>query len=153
MKKILIVLILSAISVLSLSAENVVDFDNAELKWTVEGEKLVISFEAETKGWVAVGLGSSRMDGATIFIGYDKRGEAFFEEHQGAGHFHRKSAVQRPVEYELTETDGVTIMKFSIAKSDFVSQGMKELPVIVAYGARDNFSSMHRYYSRTVLEF
>ena len=153
MKKLLVSLFFLLTAAGFVFSQNVIEFSKVDREWSVKDQQLVIGIEAETKGWIAVGLGSSRMDGSIIFIGYSKNGEAFFQEHLGKGHSHRKTAVQRPVEYEVTETDGVTRLEFSVAKSDFVSAGDKRLPVIVAYGARDDFTSLHRYRDSTVIEF
>ena len=136
-----------------LIAENTVDFKKADFSWSLAGDDLTITIEAETKGWIAVGLGSSRMDGSEMFIGYNKDGEAFFEEHLGKGHSHKKTAGQRPVEYTVIESGGKTLMEFTVAKSDFISGSAGELPVIIAYGARDNFTSMHRYRDSGVITF
>ncbi len=153
MKKLLIVSLLLFIITGFVTAENLIELKKASLEWGLDGDELTISLKAETKGWIAVGLGSSRMDGSAIFIGYNKDGEAFFEEHLGKGHGHQKTDIQRPVVYEVEETDGVTTVKFTVLKSDFTGSGASKLPVIVAYGARDNFTSMHRYRDSTVISF
>jgi hypothetical protein len=153
MKKIAVILILLFLVSGLIFAENVINLDKADLVWSLEGDNLTISLKAETEGWLAVGLGSSRMDGSQMFLGYNAKGEAFFEEHLGKGHSHKKTPVQRPVEYEVTESNGVTEMVFTVKKSDFVKVQESELSVIVAYGSRDNFSSMHRYRDSAVIKF
>lgn len=153
MKKLFLIMIL-LFTVLGVTfAETVISLDKAEFTWSLEDDELTISLEAETKGWLAVGLGSSRMNGSEMFIGYSKNGEAFFEEHLGRGHSHKKTEVQRPVEYEVTESDGATKLVFTVKKSDFVKSQDSQLAVIIAYGAKDNFSSMHRYYDKIVIKF
>ena len=145
MKKIFLIFTILITTAGFLFAENTIELKKADMSWSVDNDDLTISIEAETKGWIAVGLGSTRMDGSVMFMGYNKDNEAFFEEHLGKGHSHKKTAVQRPVVYSVSETDGITKLEFTIAKSDFVKGNQKILPIIVAYGARDNFTSMHRY--------
>ncbi len=66
---------------------------------------LFVAVSAKTKGWVAVGLGSARMEGSTIYIssiGAD--GTPVFSEDAGKGHGHapssRKTADQSAVGLE-----------------------------------------------------
>ena len=42
---------------------------------------------------------------------------------------------------------------FTVAKADFIQTGQNELPVIVAWGRRDSFSSLHRYRDAAVFSF
>lgn len=153
MKKTVLILFLIAVAAISVYAENTIELKKADLIWSLEGDALTVSLEAKTKGWIAVGLGSARMDGSIMFIGFNDDGEENFEEHLGDGHRHKKTAVQRPVEYTVTENDGVTKLEFTVKKSDFVKTGQNSLPVIVAYGSRDNFTSLHRYRDSTVINF
>ncbi|MBI9101810.1 MAG: hypothetical protein JEY99_05305 [Spirochaetales bacterium] len=132
---------------------NTKELRKASLFWEVEGDDLRIAIHAETDGWIAVGLGSARMDGSEMFMGYFKNGESFFEEHLGKGHSHSKVENNRDVEFALMEDDGFTFFEFKVKKSDFISAGQNDLPVILAYGTRDNFRSMHRYRDSTVLDF
>jgi len=153
MKKAIIVLLaLFAVSG-SLFAADTIQLDKAKLEWSIDSGSLTITFTAETDGWVAVGLGSNRMDGANIFIGYNKDGEPAFREDIGSGHSHREAEVQRPVKFEVTESNGMTVMSFTVAASDFVKTGQTTLPFIVAYGSRDNFNSIHRYRNSGTIRF
>ena len=151
MKRIILALLVLTLVSAAAFAENTINLNKADLSWSLDGDNLTISFTADTDGWVAVGLGSSRMDGSNMFIGYSKNGEAYFEEHLGNGHSHKKVSDPRPVEYSVTESGGTTVMEFTVAKSGFNSGS--SLPVIVAYGARDSFSSMHRYRDSAVIKF
>lgn len=153
MKKQMLFLLLAAVVVIPAFSENKISLKKVELIWSVEEDELTISMTAETKGWMAVGLGSSRMDGSIMFLGYNKDGEAFFEEHLGRGHSHKKASEQRPVEFSVDEENGTTVMELTVKKSDFVKAGDTLLPVIVAYGNRDNFNSMHRYRDSTEIIF
>ncbi|MDC7228038.1 MAG: DOMON domain-containing protein [Spirochaetales bacterium] len=144
MKKIIFILVI-IVSATAAIAENTIDLDKADFEWILDGDDLTISISAETKGWIAVGLGSSRMDGSTMFFGFVKNETVYFEEHLGKGHSHKKTEVQRPVVYELSEVNGITSMSFTVSKSDFAGSGSNSLPVIVAWGTRDSFTSLHRY--------
>jgi len=128
------------------------ELQKAHLFWKVEGEYLYVGIKAATEGWVAVGLGSARMDGSHIYMGYFDD-DSFFEEHLGRGHSHRKVDNERDVEYALRYDDEFTYMEFRVPKDDYISSGQDTLPVIVAYGNRKNFRAMHRYRDSTELTF
>ena len=145
MKKIILVLVMLTVMISLVSAQNTLEFRKADFNWSVSDDMLTIEITASTKGWIAVGLGTSKMDGSAMFMGYYDDGEAFFEEHLGKGHSHKKVDNPRPVEYSVVENDGETTLEFTVALSEFVSRGQSSLPVIIAYGARDNFTSIHRY--------
>jgi hypothetical protein len=161
MRTILIPLFLTLL-ISSLYSDGIVDaseysesmsLKKAELFWDIEGDTFKIAIEAETKGWLAVGLGSSRMDGSVMFFGYSKDGEAFLEEHLGRGHSHSAVDNERQFDFEVTELGGRTSIEIIVSKSDFISAGQSELAIIAAYGARDNFTSMHRYRDTAVIKF
>ena len=153
MKKIVILLVLLAFFGVHAFAQGDAELAKAELHWSLDGDMLTVSVRAETEGWVAAGLGSPGMNDSAIFIGYVSEGKVFFEEHSGIGHGHRKEEEPGAYGYDVSEEDGITALTFSVKKSDFVSAGAKELPVIVAFGAKDNFTSMHRYRESRLISF
>jgi hypothetical protein len=64
------------------------------LSWQADADGgLYVAVTAMTKGWVAVGLGSTRMEGSTIYIGsVGNDGTPAFSEDTGKGHGH----LERP---------------------------------------------------------
>ncbi|MDC7125674.1 MAG: DOMON domain-containing protein [Spirochaetales bacterium] len=152
MKKILLFLVLT-FSVISIYAEGSTTLKKGVLSWEESGSNITISYEAPTEGWIAVGLGSPRMDGSTIFIGYSKKGEPFFEQHIGKGHGHRKIDQINYTNSSVTEADGNTKITFTVKKDTFLNADKKQIPVIVAFGTRDSFKSIHRYRDSSVISF
>jgi len=107
---------------------------------------LYLAVSADTEGWVALGLGSNRMDGAHLVMGYRDGAESVIEEHSVSGHFHRRSGDTYVVDAATDEGNGTTGLEFSLPKDAFTSAGRIQL--ILAYGRRDNFVSKHREYRR-----
>jgi len=83
------------------------------LSWQAAADGgLFIAVSARTPGWVAVGLGSAKMDGSTIYIGsVGADGTSAFSEDAGRGHGHApasrrtadRSAVGRDGEWTTVE--------------------------------------------------
>lgn len=112
---------------------------------------LYLLASAETDGWVAVGLGSNRMDGAHLVMAYRAGDESVIEEHSATGHFHRRSKDKHVIDAAVVETDGLTFLEFSLPEDVFYRNG--EIQLILAYGPRDNLVSRHREYRRLTLKF
>jgi hypothetical protein len=118
MKRFLFLIIAFAGAAFAVSGDPVVDgkIDAGEYAHSrsLLGDKVVLSWQsgsdgglfvavsAMTKGWVAVGLGSAKMEGSTIYIGsIGADGNPVFSEDVGKGHGHapvsRKTADQSAV--------------------------------------------------------
>jgi hypothetical protein len=106
-------------------------------------EVLSIALQSELDGWVAVGLGSQRMNQASIYIGYVDSGEQVFARQLGRGHSHRDSPVAEPTDVRLKENQVGTVLELSFPRSAFVQEGSTTLSLIVACGNRDNLDSYH----------
>ena len=104
---------------------------------------LSIAVSAQTQGWVAVGIGSGRMDGATIFIGFVKDGKLELKTQLGRGHAHGDTTSDVLVASAGKEENGRTTIELALKPSVFIAKGQKELTVIVAYGSADSFTSIH----------
>ncbi|MBN2352389.1 MAG: hypothetical protein JXD23_07460 [Spirochaetales bacterium] len=122
-------------------------FDLAPFKVWVSRSGDVIRFavSAETRGWVALGFGSRRMDGADIFMGEVKNGKEIFTEQIGRGHGHADNpAGKRFATRYAVKLDGdVTTMELECPAAKVVPKGAKELPVILAYSASDSLTQYH----------
>ena len=118
------------------------DTFGTSLSWI--GDTLYVSVIAKTTGWVAVGLGSTRMSGAIMYMGFVKGAETQMKVQVGAGHAHSDTAKNAPLQYKMTETGGTTVLEVALKASEFIVGGQKTIDMIVAYGGSDSFISMHR---------
>lgn len=109
---------------------------------SADGRTLHMAVSAATKGWVAFGVGSPRMNGAYMIIAYqDDAGTAVVSEETGVGHSHKPNA-QRVATALVRERDGVTTLEASFPAASYVQGG--QLQAIAAVGGRDNLTSLHR---------
>jgi len=104
---------------------------------------LSVALQSEFDGWVAVGLGSTRMDQASIYIGYVESGREVFAAELGRGHAHDSAPVVEPAEYRLTDSDEGTLLELSFPAEAIIPPGASTLSVIAACGKRDNLDSYH----------
>ena len=113
------------------------------LNWSEE--KLSVAVEAETTGWIGVGFNSLRMNGAVILIGYIEGTETAFRLDIGKGHSHSISTQDDLLGYSLTEKYGRTVMEAELTPGNYIRSGQSDLSVILAYGGKDSFRSIHRF--------
>jgi len=106
-------------------------------------ELFSIAVQSELDGWVAVGLGSGRMNEASIYIGYVDSGEQVFAKQLGRGHGHNDAPVAEPTAVRLKENQTGTVLELSFPASDFIPRNSTTLSLIVACGRRDNLNSYH----------
>jgi hypothetical protein len=108
-------------------------------------DTLYAAFSAETTGWVAVGFGSPRMDGALMFIGFvSSDGKAQLKIQKGSGHTHGDLESDALVQFAMKEENGVTILELALKASSVIGKGATDLPVIFAMGGADNFFAPHQ---------
>ncbi len=99
----------------------------------------------ETTGWVAVGFGSPKMDGALIFIGFvSADGKSQLKIQKGAGHTHGDVESDALIQFAMKEEGGVTTLELAIKASSVIGKGATDLPMIFAMGGADSFTSLHR---------
>ncbi|MBU0926134.1 MAG: hypothetical protein KKA67_00135 [Spirochaetes bacterium] len=113
-----------------------------------DGSTLYVAVSAPTKGWVAIGVGSTRMDGSYMILGYSIDGAQSVSFERGKGHSH-SPAPAPGAKAALTEVDGVTTLEASFPAASFVKDG--KLPTIAAYGNKDDFRSIHARKTALVL--
>jgi hypothetical protein len=102
--------------------------------------RLNLSVSAATSGWIAIGVGASKMDGAFMILGYVASGKPFITYEQGAGHAHSTIAATG-VTAEISESDGKTVLEVSMPAASYVSNNT--LQVITAFGTKDDAKSRH----------
>jgi len=114
---------------------------------SADGKTLFVALEAPTAGWVAVGLGSLKMNGAFMVLAYDKSGTPSISEQTGAGHGHKPNTVNILTAGAVKEAGGVTVLEFALPAAGFT--GAASLKMLVAYGKNDNFTSIHSKFAST----
>jgi len=103
------------------------------------------AISAQTTGWVALGFGSQRMNGALMFIGFvDSGGKTQLKVQKGAGHSHGDLESDALVKFAMKEAGGVTTLELELKADSLIAKGATELPIIFAMGGADSFISLHR---------
>jgi hypothetical protein len=103
------------------------------------------AFSGETTGWVALGFGSSKMDGSLMFIGFvSSDGRAQLKIQKGSGHTHGDFESDALIQFAMKEEGGATTLELALKASRLIGKGAMQLPVIFAMGGADNFFSPHR---------
>ncbi|HOX14014.1 MAG TPA: DOMON domain-containing protein, partial [Spirochaetales bacterium] len=110
-----------------------------------DGRTLYAALEAPTTGWVSVGLGSLRMDGAFMVLGYDAAGTAAVSEETGSGRRHTPNPARILTAQAVRETAGKTVLEFALPAAPHAAGS--SLKLILAYGRRDDFTSIHARYA------
>lgn len=130
--------------------QKTVAVDSTKLSYALsaDGATLFVAFEAPTAGWVAVGLGATRMSGAYMVFGYVDNGVATITEETGKGHNHAVNAGAKLIASSATEKNGTTTVEFSVPAKDFAAS----LPVVLAFGKKDNRTSMHSWFGNATIQ-
>jgi hypothetical protein len=116
-----------------------------KLRLSRDADTVFAALSGETTGWVAMGFGSSKMDGALMFIGFvSADGKAQLKIQKGAGHSHGDVESDALVQFAMKETGGVTTLELALKASRLIGKGATELPVIFAMGGADSFAALHR---------
>ena len=110
-------------------------------------DRLFLAVVGKTSGWVAVGTGSQRMDGAVIFIGFvDKGGKVQLAPQAGQGHSHKdttQNVADTVAASAMREAAGATTLEIALKSDAYVAKGQDSLDLIVAVGADDSFTARH----------
>jgi hypothetical protein len=105
-------------------------------------DTLYVAVSADTKGWVAVGFGSLKMDGALMLIGFvGTDGKAQLKLQKGAGHSHGDIESDALIQFAMKEQGGKTVFEAALKASSIIGKDAKSLPMIWAFGGGDNFTS------------
>ena len=115
------------------------------LSLSADGKTLYAALEAPTAGWAAIGLGSRRMDGAFLVLGYDAAGTAAVREDTGVGHRHSANPNRILTAQGVRESGGKTTLEFALPAAPHAAGS--SLKLILAYGRRDDFTSIHARYA------
>lgn len=108
---------------------------------------LYLAVVGDTTGWVAVGLGSMRMDGSTIFMGFVGPGaKVQFKVQGGSGHSHKDVAADvaaTVVSYAIKEAGGKTTLELELKPGAYLKAGQSSLDTIYAMGTEKSFIPRH----------
>ena len=132
------------------------DFDHKlTLYATRTADTLYLAVVANADGWVAVGLGSKKMDGAAIFMGFvDTDGKVSFKTQVGKGRKLQDAPADisaTVVSYEMKQEGGKTTLQVAVKADAFIKQGQQSLDVIVAMSGTRSFTKYHTYRGATSL--
>jgi len=108
---------------------------------SADGKTLYVGLSAPSTGWVAVGLGSLKMDGAFMVLGYDDNGKTEISEETGKGHSHKTNTSKILSAGAVRESGGNTVLEFALPAAGYLKEAT--LKILVAYGRRDNLTSIH----------
>lgn len=133
-----------------------VERDGVVFQWRISGENLDFILSAPTDGWVAVGFDpTNKMKDANMIIGYVARKGATVEDHFGVGAIRhapdRRAGGQNDIiEYDGSEdSDGTTLrVTIPLDSGDSADRALtagRTYTVLLAYGRRDNTSSIHKW--------
>jgi len=115
----------------------------------IEDEVLHLGAVAQTTGWIALGLGSAKMDGAHMLFGFvEEDGTVQFEEHLGKGWSHSKTNNPYSLAHALTLKDGVVTLEVSVPLEEAKKAGGN---FIYAYGPQANFTARHNFRGSSTL--
>lgn len=110
-------------------------------------DALYLAVVGETTGWVALGLGSMKMNGSTIFIGYvGSGGKVQFKTQAGSGNSHHDvsgDVAATVVSYAMKEAGGKTTLELQLKLASYVKPGQPALETIYAMGTEKSFIPRH----------
>ncbi len=124
-------------------------------QWKTEGTTLLGILQAPTQGWVAVGFDPERgMENANIIIGYVEDSTAFVRDDFGTWFSSHDDDEKLGGSSDVVVLGGSeeaenTTLRFSIPLDSGDSNDKRLIPgkeytIILAYGAKDDFTGMHR---------
>lgn len=114
------------------------------LSLSADASTLHVAQEAPTAGWVAVGLGTLKMNGSFMVLAYVDKGAAAISEQTGIAFGHRENKTKVLLTSAAREANGSTLLEYSLPAATWAS--LPSLKLIVAYGRPDNFTSKHVKY-------
>jgi len=108
---------------------------------SADGQIVYLALAAPTSGWVAIGQGSTTMNTARIVMAFVADGKATISQQTGRGHGHTADTTGFATASAAAEKDGATTLEIALPAHIALSGGKAKL--ILAYGRRDDLTSMH----------
>lgn len=125
------------------------DFGQMTLYANRTADALYLAVVGNTKGWVAIGIGSLRMDGSTILMGFvDASGNVQFKPQAGQGHTHKdvgQDVQSTIISYAMKQVNGKTTLEVALKPSAYIKAGQTELDIIYAQGSQASFLPRHMF--------
>ena len=125
------------------------NFDDLSLYANRTKEALYLAVVGDTTGWVAVGLGSMKMDGSTIFMGFvDPDGKVQFKPQVGSGHSHKDASAAVAatiISYAVKESGGKTTLEIALKPAAYITDGQSALQVTYAQGTEKSYIPRHAF--------
>ena len=116
---------------------------------STDGKTLFCAIEAPTTGWVAVGLGSLRMNGAYMVLAYDSKDTQVVSEETGRGHSHSANAVKKLIKSKVHDNGSTTVLEFALPAEEYLANN--SLKILLAYGKKDDLKSLHAKHDKLEL--
>jgi len=101
---------------------------------------LYAAIKGPTTGWISIGLGTLKMNGSFMTLGYVAEGKPSVSFELGKGYSHAPTPAPGAQAF-VSETAGVTTLELSLPAQTYVKNGI--LQVIAASGPKDDFKSKH----------
>lgn len=109
-----------------------------------------VAVSAQTAGWVSIGVGSLKMNGAFMVMAFDDAGKPSVFYELGSGHSHAP-ATAADIKTAVKESAGTTTLEVAVPAAAYVKDGTLQL--IAAFGTKDNIRTMHAGRMATTLTF
>jgi DOMON domain/Eukaryotic cytochrome b561 len=137
------------------SSMNQVSVSGITFSWELTEDFLDGTLEAETEGWIAIGLNPEQMmQGADFIIGYVKDDEVFIQDDYGSWLTSHVSDLSMGGQDDIQiiggeESGGRTVIRFRkpLTSADEFDHNIirgETISVLFALGTKDDFTSMHR---------
>ena len=132
---------------------NTQELQGMKLGYTLsnDGNTLYFALRAPAKGWVSVGLGTKRMHLSHMVMGFDALTSQTISEETGRGHSHSPSKDKVVKMSIIKESGNETTLEFSIPSALYANGS--ELPLILAYGTKDDLRSKHSKYASYTITY
>jgi hypothetical protein len=114
------------------------------LSWQSDADGgLYLAVSARTSGWVAVGLGSQKMEGSVIYIGSVRAdGTTAFSEDAGKGHGHAPAGTKTADQSAVGRDGEWTTVEVHVPAASLSFKGSLA-PFIVAYAGSTDLTTWH----------
>ena len=126
-----------------------VDYGELTLSVNRTADALYLGAVGNTTGWVSVGLGSMKMDGSTMFMGFvGSDGKVKFKPQEGSGHSHKDAGGDVSgtiISYAMKESGGKTTLEIALRPAAYVKVGQSALQIIYAEGTEKSFIPRHMF--------
>lgn len=136
-------------------SEYAISFEKATMKLgfslSPDRSVLYVAVSAPTAGWVAAGLGSTRMNGTYMVIGYDAAGKVVISEETGTRTGHKPNAEAILKSKAVKAANGQTTLEFSVPAAKFLKGDSMDM--IIAYSNKADLVTFHGKYAGLTVQF